>query len=116
MPFLELSSDVKLFYEIHESSPEKPWLLLLHPLIADISWVFSILEHPTIKKNFNCIAFDFRFHGRTQAPISHNVDYFTLAADMAMGMQKLQLPPVRLLTIMIVSSSGMERRFTLSSC
>lgn len=95
MPQLELSPELSLYYEIVPSKAENPWLLLLHPILTDLLWMKSLTDRPDIRKSFNCISFDQRSHGRTQSPISLTIDVHTLAADLAMAMQKLKLPPVR---------------------
>ncbi|KAG0141504.1 hypothetical protein CROQUDRAFT_136112 [Cronartium quercuum f. sp. fusiforme G11] len=97
MPHLELSSDVSLYYETISNKVDHPWLLLIHPLMMDLSWVKGFTEQPDIKTTFNCVLFDLRLHGRTQSPLSSKLDRHTLAADLAMGMQILKLPPVHVI-------------------
>ncbi|EGG09772.1 uncharacterized protein MELLADRAFT_71157 [Melampsora larici-populina 98AG31] len=104
MPFLELSSEVSLYYEIYRSKKENPWILLLHPILTDMSWTTSFSAQPEIKGGFNCIVFDYRIHGRTQAPLTPTLDYYMFAADIAMGMQKLQLPPVHVIAVQFSAS------------
>lgn len=94
MPQLDLSSEVSMYYEIIPSKAENPWLLLLHPLLTDLSWIKCFADQADINENFNCILFDNRLHGRTRCSVSATLDFNTFAADIAMAMQKLQLPPV----------------------
>ncbi|PLW28936.1 hypothetical protein PCANC_26669 [Puccinia coronata f. sp. avenae] len=101
MPFISVASDVNLFYEIHlSSSPQqatRPWLLILHPLFLDISFVYSYVNGPgQLLERFNIILIDFRSHGRTEAKASPSCDLWTLTADLAFALHKLNLPPVHL--------------------
>ncbi|KAG0143998.1 hypothetical protein CROQUDRAFT_660531 [Cronartium quercuum f. sp. fusiforme G11] len=97
MPHLEISSEVSMYYEIVSSEPNNPWLLLIHPFISNFSVIKDFAEQPVIKSMFNCILFEMRYHGRTRAPLSAKLDRHTFATDLAMGMQKLQLPPVHVI-------------------
>ncbi|KAG0143866.1 hypothetical protein CROQUDRAFT_672679 [Cronartium quercuum f. sp. fusiforme G11] len=97
MPHLDLSTNVSLYYEITPSRDHNPWLLLLHPILTDATWVSSFIKQTSIQNTFNCIVFEFRFHGRSKSIDDHKIDYFTFAADIAMGMQKLKLPPVHVI-------------------
>ncbi|KAH9813023.1 Alpha/Beta hydrolase protein [Melampsora americana] len=104
MPYLELSHEVSLYYETYTSKTENPWILLLHPILTDISWTASFSAQAEIKEGFNCIVFDYRIHGRTQAPLTPTLDYYMFAADIAMGMQRLQLPPVHVIAVQFSAS------------
>ncbi|KAH9823888.1 hypothetical protein DFH28DRAFT_1161807 [Melampsora americana] len=98
MPYLDLSNDLSLYYEMITSKPNNPWILLIHPLLTDISIIKGFTEEVQIKENFNCIVFELRLHGRTKANVTATMDRFTLAADLAFGMQKLHLPPVHVIS------------------
>lgn len=96
MPYLNLSDVLVLYYDIWPSSnKDSPWLLLLHPYLVDCSWTHAFVKQAEINENFNCVTMDSRFHGQTQAEVTPHADYHTIAADVAMAMQMLHLPPVR---------------------
>ncbi|EGG11396.1 uncharacterized protein MELLADRAFT_59552 [Melampsora larici-populina 98AG31] len=98
MPHLDLSNDLSMYYEMFTSRPDNPWILLIHPLLTEISVVRSFTEQSEIKENFNCILFELRLHGRTKSNVIATMDRFTLAADLAFAMQKLHLPPVHVIS------------------
>ncbi|KAI7959967.1 hypothetical protein MJO29_005035 [Puccinia striiformis f. sp. tritici] len=103
MPSINVAKDVNLFYEIKpiSSSPHPattPWLVILHPLFLDISFVYPYVNGPgQLLERFNIILIDFRSHGRTRAKVSPSCDLWTLAADLAFALHKLRLPPVHIL-------------------
>jgi len=106
MPFIQVADDVNLYHEIrlsthhhHQQPLQKnvPWLLILHPLFLDISFLYPYLNPPSpLLDRFNIILIDFRSHGRTHAKVSPSCDLWTLAADLAFALHKLNLPPVHL--------------------
>lgn len=98
MPYIDLSNDFSMYYEMLTSKPNNPWILLIHPLLTDISIVKGFTEELEIKENFNCILFELRLHGRTKSKVISTMDRFTLAADLAFAMQKLHLPPVHVIS------------------
>ncbi|WAR58292.1 hypothetical protein PtB15_5B526 [Puccinia triticina] len=98
MPFVNVAGDVNLFYEIKPTTSAlqatTPWLLILHPQFLDISFVYPYVDGPgQLLERFNIILIDFRSHGRTQAKVSPSCDLWTLAADLAFALHKLNLPP-----------------------
>ncbi|CAH7674125.1 Alpha/Beta hydrolase protein [Phakopsora pachyrhizi] len=105
MPFVEVSPGISLYYDIgrceSETRPasEMPWLLTLHPLYQDCYYTKRNTEDKTIKSHFNRINFDFRYHGRSKNPVVAAFDVYTLAADIAIGLDKLKIPPVHALAL-----------------
>ncbi|MBW0465260.1 hypothetical protein O181_004975 [Austropuccinia psidii MF-1] len=102
MPFVEVSPDIILYYEIlccEDSSTDvqKPWLLLVHQLLMDSCYMKPFSNDPVLRKNFNQVFFDLRHHGRSHPPAMASVDLYTLAADLAFGLEKLNIPPVHAL-------------------
>lgn len=107
---LSLWSGLELNYEItyrdtvtsevkHTSLPSecpssKPWLLVIHPVWVDLTWLRSITQDDDFLELYNIITFDQRDHGRTQSALCPTTDFNTMAADLAFAMQKLSLPPV----------------------
>ncbi|KAA1082903.1 hypothetical protein PGT21_019861 [Puccinia graminis f. sp. tritici] len=103
MPFVQVSAKVQLHYEISycesggSESSLRPWLMIVHPLLMDSSYVKSFSDQSVIRSSFNQILFDARHHGRSKNPPSKAIDLFTLAADFAIGLEKLQIPAVHAL-------------------
>lgn len=103
MPFVEVSSGVRLHYEVTycegdaQQAALRPWLMIIHPLLMDSSYLKTLINEPILHKSFNRIAFDARHHGRSQCPPSKAIDLYTLAADFAIGLEKLQIPAVHAL-------------------
>ena len=70
MPYVDLvSSDdyASVWYTTNAASlnvsgfdPEKPTLVLLHPLFLDSNWLHTQMDDPRLNANFNIIAFDTR--------------------------------------------------------
>ncbi|KAI7954576.1 hypothetical protein MJO28_004976, partial [Puccinia striiformis f. sp. tritici] len=128
MPSINVAKDVNLFYEIKSisSSPHPattPWLVILHPLFLDISFVYPYVNGPgQLLERFNIILIDFRSHGRTQAKVSPSCDLWTLAADLAFALHKLSLPPVHILATdplgseVAIRFSGLFASQVLSIC
>ncbi|WAR57604.1 hypothetical protein PtB15_8B656 [Puccinia triticina] len=100
MPFVTVSSGVQLHYEISYCTEgdvgptERPWLMVVHPLLMDSSYLKAFCDHPAIRASFNQVLFDARHHGRSMDPPSKPVDLFSLAADFAIGLDKLQIQAV----------------------
>ncbi|WAQ84957.1 hypothetical protein PtA15_5A530 [Puccinia triticina] len=127
MPFVNVAGDVNLFYEIKPTTSAlqatTPWLLILHPQFLDISFVYPYVDGPgQLLERFNIILIDFRSHGRTQAKVSPSCDLWTLAADLAFALHKLNLPPVHLLATdplgaeVAIRFSGLFASLVVSVC
>lgn len=105
MPFVQVSSDVRLHYEINycEDNPahrdSRPWLMIIHPLLMDSAFIANFTAQPVFKSSFNQIIFDARHHGRSNISDPKKVgskapDLYSLAADFAIGLQRLNIPAV----------------------
>ncbi|KNE95336.1 hypothetical protein PSTG_11320 [Puccinia striiformis f. sp. tritici PST-78] len=101
MPFVQVSSEVRLHYEISLCDGDdalqaslRPWLMIVHPLLMDSSYVKSFSEEPVLRSTFNQVLFDARHHGRSTNPTSKAIDLYTIAADFAIGLEKLQIDAV----------------------
>lgn len=105
MPFVQVSSEVRLHYEISycEDNPahrdSRPWLMIIHPLLMDSAFIANFTSQPVFKSTFNQIIFDARHHGRSNTTDPKNVgskalDLYSLAADFAIGLQHLNIPAV----------------------
>lgn len=100
MGFVTVSPGVQLFYEIRPTTAtdRRPWLLFLHPTTCDVSLASDFWTDPRFLARFNLIAFDQRHHGRTRAVARGSCDIWSLAADLAIGLHKLHIPPVHIFT------------------
>lgn len=113
MPYVEVSRGVELFYEIEHSGMSeaewggKPWLMVMHPLLMDGSYVRALTGTGPIAGRFNRIVLDARHHGRSRRTGQqllppppderHGLDLFSLAADLALALRRLNIPPVHAL-------------------
>ncbi|TFK43302.1 Alpha/Beta hydrolase protein [Crucibulum laeve] len=79
--------------------PEKPTIIILHPLFLDSSWLDNHLGDPRLYTQFNMIAFDMRVSGRSSSRPSGKHDSWVDAADIALCHQRLQLPPCHILAL-----------------
>jgi len=67
--------------------PEKPTIILLHPIFLDSSWLSTLFEDPRLDKHYNLIAFDARCAGKTLSRPNGKHDHWTNAADLAFACQ-----------------------------
>lgn len=78
---------------VGDFDPDKPIIIMLHPIFLDSEWLYLQLQDPRLDHNFNIIAFDARCAGRTQSRPNGKHDHWTDAADLAFAIQ------VRLLSL-----------------
>lgn len=102
MPHLCVAPEVELYYEIRHStasSPsDQPWLLVLHPVFLDLTFALIYLDGPgQLLETFNVLLIDSRCHGRTRSKVYPTCDLWTLAADLAIVLDKLELFRVHVL-------------------
>jgi hypothetical protein len=93
MPYVDLVSGddyVSIWYTTnsrHNSvstfDPTKPTIILLHPFSLDSSWLGNVLGDPRLNEDYNMIAFDLRFSGKTIERPNPRLDYWVQAADLA---------------------------------
>ncbi|KAI9063425.1 alpha/beta-hydrolase, partial [Trametes sanguinea] len=72
--------------------PNKPTLVMLHPLFLDSSWTHPQLDDPRLNSNFNIIVFDTRSTGKSLYRPSGRFDLWVTAADLAHCFYHLRLP------------------------
>lgn len=94
MPFIDLHSKddfVSIFYITNSEfgnvggfDPEKPTVLILHPVFLDLQWIDNHWGDPRIYQNCNLIAFDMRCSGRSVSRPSARHDNWVEAADIAL--------------------------------
>ncbi|KAF5363858.1 hypothetical protein D9756_000594 [Leucocoprinus leucothites] len=109
MPFVDLHSTddfASVYYQTNSQfgnvrgfDPEKPTVLILHPMFFDTDWLNYHWGDPRLYKNFNLIAFDMRCSGRTVCRPSPRHDTWVEAADVALCHLKLRLPPCHVLAL-----------------
>lgn len=93
MPYVDLvSSDdyASIWYQTNSPGgnvsgfdPEKPTLVMLHPLFLDASWCHPQLDDPRLHANYNIIVFDTRNTGKSLFRPSGRQDLWVTAADLA---------------------------------
>lgn len=113
MPFLALPGGISLFYELlpclddptHDvassstsapSSPlpsNKPTLIILSPLLCDITSRCPQATDPRIRAAFNVVCIDLRSQGRTRNEVRASYDHGVAAAEVAFAMEALRIPP-----------------------
>lgn len=101
MPYVDLvSSDdyVSIWYttnSCHNSvstfDPTKPTIILLHPFSLDSSWLGHTLGDPRLDEDYNMIAFDLRFSGKTIERPNVRLDCWVQAADLAFACEALHV-------------------------
>ncbi|KAH9853880.1 Alpha/Beta hydrolase protein [Lenzites betulinus] len=102
MPYVDLVSSndyAAIWYTTNAPSshvggfnPDKPTLVMLHPLFLDSSWLHPQLDDPRLNANFNIIAFDLRTTGKSLYRPSGRYDLWVTAADLAHCFYHLQIP------------------------
>ncbi|KAF8640140.1 hypothetical protein AX17_001376 [Amanita inopinata Kibby_2008] len=109
MPFVDLCSKDdyasiyyktnSLFNNVSGFDPEKPSVLILHPLLLDSSWLNYHFDDARLYQNYNMIAFDTRTSGTSKCKASGSHDSWVEAADLAFCHQILQLPQCHILAL-----------------
>ncbi|KAJ3503273.1 hypothetical protein NLJ89_g8505 [Agrocybe chaxingu] len=79
--------------------PEKPTIVILHPIFLDSTWLDLQLGDSRLNKHYNIIAFDMRCSGKSQCRPSGRHDSWVDCADLAFCFQKLHLPPSHILAL-----------------
>ncbi|KAF8803747.1 hypothetical protein BYT27DRAFT_7195087 [Phlegmacium glaucopus] len=112
MPYVDLHSEpdyASIFYttntEYHNVGgfdPDKPTVVLLHPLFLDSTWLNLQFEDPRLK-SYNLIAFDMRSCGQSSCRLDARHDSWVDAADLALCFQRLYLPPSHILALEAIS-------------
>ncbi|KAI0356681.1 alpha/beta-hydrolase [Trametes cingulata] len=76
--------------------PEKPTLIMLHPLFLDSTWLHPQLDDPRLNSNFNIVVFDLRTTGKSLYRPSGRYDLWVTAADLAHCFYHLRLSPAHI--------------------
>lgn len=94
MPFVDLHNKddfASIFYVTNSEfgnvggfDPEKPTVIILHPMFLDTQWLDNHWGDPRIYKNCNLIAFDMRCAGRSVSRPNARHDTWVEAADIAL--------------------------------
>ncbi|KAF9779544.1 alpha/beta-hydrolase [Thelephora terrestris] len=119
MPYIDLlhpSDVVSIWYTsssrlgtVNSLRPDKPTIVMLHPLYLNSSWLWGQMDDPRLNGAFNIIAFDTRTSGKSMSTPSGLYDTWVQAADLALCFQYLHLPPVHLVGIETVSVNCAQR-------
>ncbi|KAF9451996.1 alpha/beta-hydrolase [Macrolepiota fuliginosa MF-IS2] len=114
MPYVDLYSKddfVSICYVTNSAfgnvsgfNPEKPTVLILHPLFLDTQWLENHWGDPRFYDGCNLIAFDMRCSGRSVCRPSGRHDTWVEAADIALCLLKLRLPPCHILALESIST------------
>lgn len=62
---------------------DKPTVMMLHPMGFDSRWLTTQLADPRLNDNYNVIAIDSRYAGRSHSRPSGKLDHWVEAADLA---------------------------------
>lgn len=94
MPYVDLySSDdyASIYYRTSSTyghvsgfDPEKPTIMILHPMFLDSTWLECQFGDPRLCDNYNLIAFDMRTVGRSKCHPNSKHDSWVDAADIAL--------------------------------
>ena len=97
MPYVDLFSSndyATIWYETNSRfgnvgsfDPDKPTIVMLHPVFLDSSWLDSQFNDPRLNSAFNMIAIDMRVCGKSSARPSGLHDSWVDAADLAFVFQ-----------------------------
>ncbi len=71
------------YYTVGSFDPEKPTIIMLHPLFLDSSWLGSHIEDPRLSGKYNIVAFDMRACGKSSSRSTGAHDSWVDAADLA---------------------------------
>ncbi|KAH0587120.1 hypothetical protein H2248_005937 [Termitomyces sp. 'cryptogamus'] len=80
-------------------NPDKPSIIILHPLLLDSSWLSLQFGDPRLTSIFNMVAFDMRTCGKSSSRPTGRHDSWVDAADLAICHQMLHLPPCHILAL-----------------
>lgn len=93
MPYIDLVSTddwASIWYTTnsltkHVSSfePDKPTVMMLHPMGFDSRWLAALYADPRLNDNYNIIAIDSRYAGRSHSRPTGKLDHWVEAADLA---------------------------------
>ena len=102
MPYVDLIADddyFLLWYATNTHSnhvggfcPDKPTIILLQPMAFDSRWLHNIFGDPRLSDNYNLIAFDARYSGRSRSRPNGKLDHWVEAADLAFACQASSSP------------------------
>ncbi|KAH7930046.1 alpha/beta-hydrolase [Leucogyrophana mollusca] len=119
MPYIDIPSRddyVSIWYitnSVHGNvgsfDPEKPTIIILHPLFLDSSWLTRQFDDVRLSGENNLIAFDQRMNGKSRCRPSGYHDSYVEAADLAFACQLLLLPPAHILAFECVSVNAALR-------
>jgi pimeloyl-ACP methyl ester carboxylesterase len=97
MPYVDLFSSkdyATIWYKTNSRygnvgsfDPEKPTIVMLHPILLDSSWLDRQFNDPRLNSSFNLIAIDMRVCGKSFARPSGLHDSWVDAADLAFVFQ-----------------------------
>ena len=97
MPYIDLlhpSDVVSIWYTsssrlgtVNSLRPDKPTIVMLHPLYLNSSWLWGQMDDPRLNGAFNIIAFDTRTSGKSMSTPSGMYDTWVQAADLALCFQ-----------------------------
>ncbi|TFK21839.1 alpha/beta-hydrolase [Coprinopsis marcescibilis] len=119
MPYVDLySSDdyASIYYRTTSNydnvggfDPDKPTLMILHPLLLDSTWLDNQLGDPRLYLHYNIIAFDMRSMGQSNCKPSAKHDSWVDAADLGLCCLRLHLPPCHILALETISVNAALR-------
>ena len=102
MPYIDLlhpSDVVSIWYTtssrlgtVNSLQPDKPTIVMLHPLYLNSSWMWGQMDDPRLNSAFNMIAFDTRTSGKSMSTPSGMYDTWVQAADLALCFQVCAAP------------------------
>ena len=97
MPYIDLQSKpdyASIFYTTNTTyrnisgfHPDKPTVVILHPLLLDSSWLCLQFGDPRLNDAYNLISFDMRSCGRSFCRLDARHDSWVDAADLALCFQ-----------------------------
>ncbi|PAV21086.1 alpha beta-hydrolase [Pyrrhoderma noxium] len=109
MPYIDFVSKedrVSLWYTTNthqggtsDFDPDKPVVVILHPLFLDSTWLTHQMEDPRLSSRFNLLAFDMRCSGRSNSRPSGAHDAWVDAADLAFALTALCIAPAHVFAI-----------------
>lgn len=77
---------------VNSLQPDKPTIVMLHPLYLNSSWLWGQMDDPRLNSAFNMIAFDTRTSGKSMSTPSGMYDTWVQAADLALCFQVCWAP------------------------
>ncbi|KAG2013394.1 hypothetical protein CC2G_010312 [Coprinopsis cinerea AmutBmut pab1-1] len=91
------------FNNVGGFDPDKPTILILHPMLLDSTWLQNQFGDPRLYNNYNLIAIDMRSSGESTCTPSGKRDSWVDAADIALCHQTLNLPPCHVFALEAIS-------------